>query len=104
MTHPMPIPRLQRRPFHHPPGPACDSCTHHTCRTLRALKLPIIGGHRTEFEKEHRQAAALQALNPHLLVWWGEHSQSYWVATSEGLTEATNPGHLLSLLDPCPTH
>ncbi|GHC81840.1 hypothetical protein GCM10007079_22250 [Nocardiopsis terrae] len=105
MTNPIPEPRSAARVSLREPaqsGPACDTCAHRTCRLLRARHLPLLGGHRREFAREHLRAAALQARNPHRLIWFGESTQSYWVADARGLTEAADSGSLLVLLDPCP--
>ena len=81
-------------------GPACASCVHRTCRTQRAGALPRLGGHRAEFALEHQQAAALQARHRHLLIWWGEATQSFWIATPSGLIEARDVDELLLKLWP----
>lgn len=98
-------PRPSRRTFRESAprtGPSCVSCGHRACRTRRARRLPMLGGHRSEFAREHLRAAELQALNPHLVLWFGEATQSYWVATASGLTEARTIGDLLPLVDPLP--
>ncbi|GAA1459154.1 hypothetical protein NE857_29475 [Nocardiopsis exhalans] len=69
---------------------------------MRAVKLPMLGGQRCEFAKEHRIAAEIQADNPQLVLWFGEATQSYWVASAEGLREAQTLGRLLLLVDPAP--
>ncbi|MBR8740818.1 hypothetical protein DSY14_03600 [Nocardiopsis sp. MG754419] len=107
MTHPIPEPRRSaelvhrspRRPLS-PSGPFCAACGHRTCRSLRALRLPLIGGHRCEFAKEHLRAAAVQARHPHFVIWFGESSQAYWIATAEGLSEARSVDELLFLVTP----
>ncbi|WP_047869854.1 hypothetical protein [Nocardiopsis sp. RV163] len=91
-----PIPMLPRRtPLI---GPTCPSCDHPSCRTRRAQRLPRLGGHRAEFAVEHARAAAVQARNRHLVIWWGEATQSFWIATPAGLTEAADTDALLLLL------
>lgn len=85
-----------------PSGPYCTSCAHRSCRALRALRLPMVGGHRREFAREHLIAAQIQADNRHLVLWFGEATQSYWVAAAEGLREARTLGELLLLVDPAP--
>ncbi|MFE1078121.1 hypothetical protein ACFYOC_02215 [Nocardiopsis alba] len=104
MTHPIPAPRnpADHRPNFSTPsrasGPACASCAHRTCRTHRAQTLPRLGGHRAEFAHEHDQAARIQAHHPGVVVWFGEATQSFWVATSTGMMEAETLDHLLALL------
>lgn len=106
MRNPIPSPRRPDdfRPFPMLPrrtpliGPACPSCDHPSCRTRRAQRLPRLGGHRAEFAREHAQAAAAQASNRHLVVWWGEATQSFWIATPAGLTEAADIDALLLAL------
>ncbi|WP_026127375.1 hypothetical protein [Nocardiopsis lucentensis] len=107
MTHPIPAHRPPSdqlcRPVPRPQpllGPFCPSCVHRSCRERRAERLPRIGGHRAEFAREHLRAASVQARYPHLVVWFGESTQSYWVAGSGGLTEAPNLGALLLLVGP----
>ena len=116
MNHPIPAPRrpVDTRPIHvtgttftpSPPrpapttGPVCASCDHRTCRSQRARTLPRLGGHRAEFALEHAQAAALQARHPHLLVYFGEATQSFWIATPSGLVEARGVDELLLKLWP----
>lgn len=104
MTHPISVPRPSRgslyRPFPSLPrrgpllGPFCLRCEHPSCRRLRAERLPRLGGQRAEYAREHARAAALQRHNPHLLVWFGEETGSFWVASPTGLTEARDPGAL----------
>ncbi|WP_239646413.1 hypothetical protein [Nocardiopsis prasina] len=36
---------------------------------------------------EHALTASLQARNPHLIIWYGERTGSYWIASPAGLTE-----------------
>ncbi|GAB3723326.1 hypothetical protein [Nocardiopsis nanhaiensis] len=105
MTHPIPVPRrpLGSRPvnpFRPPgvPGPACASCTHRTCRSCRAQNLPRLGGHRAEFALEHQKAAQIQARYPRQIVWFGESTQSFWVASRGGLYEAKDWDDLLAHL------
>ncbi|WP_160050520.1 hypothetical protein [Nocardiopsis sp. FR4] len=112
MTHPIPDPRPSSDPLYRVPpplprrrplvGPYCPRCEHPSCRRLRAERLPRLGGHRAEFAREHARAADLQRYNPHLLIWFGEATLSYWVASSTGLSEAPEPGDVLLLLDPAP--
>ncbi|GAB3727457.1 hypothetical protein [Nocardiopsis nanhaiensis] len=109
MTHPIPAPRPSSDPLYRTPprrgplpGPFCPSCEHPSCRRRRAQHLPRLGGHRSEYSREHARVAALQARNPHLLLWFGEATLSYWVAGPTGLTEARTPRELLLLLDPAP--
>jgi hypothetical protein len=61
-----------------------------------------LGGHRAEYAREHLRAASAQARNPDLVIWFGESTHSYWVASSAGLTEASDVGALLILLNPAP--
>ena len=114
MNHPIPAPRrpVDTRPTHStgttftpaPPrpapntGPACASCTHRSCRTQRARALPRLGGHRAEFALEHQQAAALQARHRGLITWFGEATQSFWVASPTGMYEAKTYDDLLAHL------
>jgi hypothetical protein len=79
-------------------GPTCPSCDHPSCRTRRAQRLPRLGGHRAEFAVEHVQAAAVQARHRGLVIWWGEATQSFWIATPAGLAEAADVDALLLLL------
>lgn len=102
MNHPIPAPR---RPVDtRPTGSACVSCTHRTCRTQRARTLPRLGGHRAEFALEHHQAAQVQARHRHLLIWWGEATQTFWIAGPSGLTEARDIDELLLKLWPHTDH
>jgi hypothetical protein len=78
-------------------GPACPACEHPSCRTHRAQQLPRLGGHRAEFAHEHAQAAAVQARHRDLTIWWGEATQSFWIAGPPGLTEAADIDTLLAL-------
>ena len=111
MTHPIPAPRPSSdplyRPLTPPPalprrspliGPYCPVCEHPSCRRRRAAHLPRLGGHRAEYAREHLRAASLQRRNPHLVVWFGESTMSYWVATPTGLTEARDPDLLVAFL------
>ncbi|MFC9086334.1 hypothetical protein [Nocardiopsis dassonvillei] len=108
MRNPIPSPRRPDdfRPFPMLPrrtpliGPTCPSCDHPSCRTRRAQRLPRLGGHRAEFAREHAKAAAAQARNRHLVIWWGEATQSFWIATPAGLTEAADIDALLLTLRP----
>lgn len=116
MNHPIPAPRrpVDTHPTHPtgttftpaPPrpapttGPACASCDHRVCRTQRARTLPRLGGHRSEFSLEHAQAAQVQARNRHLLIYFGEATQSFWIATPSGLIEARDVDDLLLKLWP----
>lgn len=112
-TEALPLPMLPRRlplagphcppvALHHPQRtPSAQSfppCDHPSCRERRAQRLPRLGGHRAEFAVEHAQAAALQAQHCHLLIWWGEATQSFWVATPTGLEEARDVDTLLLML------
>ncbi|NKZ01339.1 hypothetical protein [Nocardiopsis alborubida] len=110
MTHPIPVPRPSSDPLHRslPPlprrhplvGPFCPSCEHPSCRRRRAARLPRLGGHLAEYQREHALAAAFQARNRHLVIWYGERTGSYWVASSTGLTEVPDIGTLARLLTP----
>lgn len=120
MTHPIPQPRRSGDPRHRsfpslphrPPlaGPSCPPitrhqprrapaahpappCAHVSCRQRRAQTLPRLGGHRSEYAAEHARAAAAQARHPHLIVWFGESTGSFWVASSTGLAEVPTPRH-----------
>ncbi|MGW5876367.1 hypothetical protein ACWFMI_07410 [Nocardiopsis terrae] len=120
MQHPIPRPRrsddfhpLPTLPRRHPlEGPACRVCDHPSCRQRRAQRLPRLGGHRSEYAREHAQAAQLQAhpspattlngrlrrspdSNRHLVIWWGEATQSFWAATPTGMIEAPDVDTLL---------
>ena len=93
-----PLPLLPRRtPF---VGPVCPACEHPSCRKRRAQRLPRMGGHRAEFSHEHAQAAALQSRHRHLVIWWGEATQSFWAAIPTGLIEAPDVDALLLALWP----
>ncbi|GAB3751032.1 hypothetical protein GCM10027590_68970 [Nocardiopsis nanhaiensis] len=59
-----------------------------------------MGGHRSEYADEHTQAARIQARHPNLSIWWGEATQSFWIATPAGLEEAPDIDALLLLLWP----
>lgn len=76
-------------------GEPCVACAHPPCRAARAQRQLIRGGHRREFRHEHEQAAAVQARQPMLLVWYGEYTQSYWVATSSWMSSADTVDDLL---------
>ncbi|WP_026127667.1 hypothetical protein [Nocardiopsis lucentensis] len=114
MTHRIPSPRPSSDPLHRsrPPlprrhpliGPACPACSHPSCRRRRAERSPRLGGHRAEFAPEHALAATVQDRHPHLVVWYGEETGSYWVASSTGLAEVPDAGTLTRLLDPAPAH
>lgn len=78
--------RPTREPLTPPPPPA-PPCIHVSCRQRRAQGLPRLGGHRSEYAAEHARAADAQARNPHLVVWFGESTGSFWVASSTGLAE-----------------
>lgn len=71
-------------------GPVCLTCMHRSCRAHRAEAQPRQGGQRMEFASEHAEAKRVQALNPGVLVWYGETTQSYWIATASGLSEVEN--------------
>ncbi|GAB3475861.1 hypothetical protein [Nocardiopsis coralliicola] len=81
-------------------GPTCLHCAHSTCRTHRAAALPRLGGHRAEYAAEHARAAAIQRRHRHLIVYFGEATQSYWAATPHGLIEARDTDALLLALWP----
>ncbi|WP_150254377.1 hypothetical protein [Nocardiopsis deserti] len=95
---PRPIPPLPRRtPL---VGPVCLDCEHPSCRVRRAQRLPRLGGHRSEFSREHAQAAVIQARHRHLIVYYGEATQSFWAVTPSGLLEAASVDALLLALWP----
>ncbi|WP_368045815.1 hypothetical protein [Nocardiopsis sp. HUAS JQ3] len=96
-VRPMPRPLPRRTPL---VGPVCPTCEHPSCRTRRAQQLPRLGGHRAEFAHEHAQAAAVQARHRDLTIWWGEATQSFWIAGPAGLTEAADIDALLLALWP----
>ncbi|MFL1446647.1 hypothetical protein, partial [Nocardiopsis protaetiae] len=103
MTHTIPRPRPPLEPLAKRPGargPHCPACEHPSCRRFRARDLPLLGGHRAEFLREHRHAATLQARYPHLVIWFGEATGSYWVASAAGLTEVPDRATLTRLLAP----
>lgn len=112
MTHPIPGPRPASDPLYRPRpglprrnplvGPVCPRCAHPSCRRIRAEKLPILGGHKAEYRDEHAFAAAVQARNRHLIVWYGERTGSYWVASSTGLAEVPDARTLERRLAPIP--
>lgn len=115
MTHPIPAPRPSSDPLYRTrpglprrsplEGPVCPRCTHPSCRRIRAEELPILGGHKAEYRNEHTLAAAIQARNPHLIVWYGERTGSFWVASTTGLAEVPDTATLDRLLgsEPEPT-
>ncbi|WP_040699220.1 hypothetical protein [Nocardiopsis kunsanensis] len=107
MQNPIPSPRPSSDPLYrslpHRPalvGPACTVCDHPSCRRRRAQRLPRLGGHRSEYSREHAQAAQVQRQYRHLIIWWGENTQSFWVATPAGLEEAPDVDALLLKLWP----
>ncbi|WP_435105225.1 hypothetical protein [Nocardiopsis synnemataformans] len=91
----MPRPLPRRTPL---VGPACPVCDHPSCRVRRAQRLPRLGGHRSEFAREHTQAAEVQKCYRHLIIWWGESTQSFWAITPTGMVEAADVDALLLLL------
>lgn len=107
MTHPIPAPRPSSDPLYRTSprrgplsGPECPSCEHPSCRRRRAQRLPRLGGHLAEYRNEHVYAAAVQARNPQLIVWFGEQTGSFWVASSSGLAEVPDAETLNRLLPP----
>ncbi|MBB6122269.1 hypothetical protein [Nocardiopsis algeriensis] len=110
---PAPVPLPWRRPL---PGPVCPpvsphpqgspsaqplpGCDHPSCRRRRAQRLPRLGGHRAEYAREHAHAAALQRQYPHLIVYYGEATQSFWAVTPTGLVEGRDVDALLLALWP----
>ncbi len=96
-VRPMPRPLPRRTPL---VGPVCPHCEHPSCRVRRAQRLPRLGGHRSEFSREHAQAAAMQKRYPHLICYYGEATQSFWAVTPTGLLEAASVDALLLLLWP----
>ena len=112
MTHPIPAPRPSSDPLYRSRpglprrgpliGPVCPTCAHPSCRRIRAEELPILGGHKAEYRDEHAFAASVQARNRHLIVWYGEKTGSFWVASSTGLAEVPDTATLTRLLAPEP--
>ena len=129
MTHPIPAPRPSSDPLYRTRpglprrgpliGPVCPpvalrhpqrtpsarfspGCTHPSCRRIRAERLPRLGGHLAEYRDEHAFAASVQAQNRHLIIWYGEKTGSYWVASSTGLAEVPDAQTLTRLLTPEP--
>ncbi|WP_159941855.1 MULTISPECIES: hypothetical protein [unclassified Nocardiopsis] len=108
MRNPIPSPRrpddVRRiRPFSRRTplvGPACPVCEHPSCRESRAQCLPRLGGHRAEFAVEHASAAEVQARHHHLIVYFGEATQSFWAITPAGMVEARDVDALLLALWP----
>ena len=105
MRNPIPSPRrsddVRPLPRRNPLiGPTCPRCAHPSCRKRRAQRLPRLGGRRSEFAHEHAQAAAIQARHRHVVVYFGEATQSFWIATPTGLHEAADVDALLLLLWP----
>ncbi|MFD6951422.1 hypothetical protein A6A08_09215 [Nocardiopsis sp. TSRI0078] len=96
-VRPMPRPLPRRTPL---VGPVCPVCDHPSCRLRRAQRLPRLGGHRAEFAVEHAQAAAIQARHRHLIVYYGEATQSFWAITPTGMVEARDVDALLLVLWP----
>ncbi|WP_269770657.1 hypothetical protein [Nocardiopsis dassonvillei] len=41
------------------------------------MRLPRLGGHRSEFVREYTSTAELQRCNSHLIIWFGESTMSY---------------------------
>ena len=112
MTHPIPAPRPSSDPLYRSRpglprrnpiiGPVCPRCAHPSCRRIRAEELPILGGHKAEYRDEHAFASSVQARNHHLLIWYGERTGSFWVASSTGLAEVPDAATLIRLLTPEP--
>ena len=107
MQKPIPSPRPSSDPLYRTLprrspliGPVCPACTHPSCRRRRAERLPRLGGHRTEYSREHAQAAQVQRQYPRLLVYYGEATQSFWIAGPAGLEEAPDLDTLLLKLWP----
>lgn len=107
MQNPIPSPRPSSDPRYRtlPPrspliGPVCPACTHPSCRRRRAERLPRLGGHRAEYSRERAQAAHVQRRYPHLIVYYGEVTQSFWTAGPAGLEEAHGLDTLLLKLWP----
>jgi len=97
-VRPIPVlPLPSRHPLH---GPACPVCDHPSCRTRRAQRLPLLGGHRSEFAPEHARAAQVQARHRHLVLWFGEATQSFWAVTPHGLVERRDIDALLLAVSP----
>lgn len=94
--NPIPMPRTSQE--NRVAGATCPSCEHRSCRTCRAQSLPRLGGHRAEFSTEHTRAALLQREYRNLIIYFGEATQSYWVASSKGLYEAGDWDGLLAHL------
>jgi len=94
---PVPVPDAYRNALF--AGPTCPTCAHRSCRARRAERQPRLGGLRAEFVAEHATAALCQARNPHVLTWYGEATQSYWLATSSGLIEAEDTEALFWLIN-----
>lgn len=90
----------------HPYGPTCPACAHRSCRALRADHQPRRGGRRREFGAEHATADMLNLRRNDLIFWYGEATQTYWVATPTGLVEAQDAeelGALVGVLVKSPT-
>jgi hypothetical protein len=111
MTHPIPAPRpssdpmFRRLPRRRPlEGPYCPRCEHPSCRRLRAARQPRLGGQHAEYSREHARATALQTRHRHLVIWFGEQTLSYWVASSTGLAEVPDAEALERLLSRVPVH
>lgn len=108
MAHPIPGPRPSSDPLYRTPlplprrrpleGPSCPACDHPSCRQRRAQHLPRLGGHKAEYRSEHTLAATVQAQNPHLVIWYGERTGSFWVASSTGLAEVPDAATLTRVL------
>ncbi|WP_241474729.1 hypothetical protein [Nocardiopsis xinjiangensis] len=79
-------------------------CTHTSCRRRRAQELPRLGGRLAEYAREHSEAAAAQRRHPNVIVWFGESTGSFWVASSTGLAEVPDTAPLNRLLAPDPVH
>jgi hypothetical protein len=110
MQHPIPGPRPSSDALYRPRpplprrppllGPVCLACAHPSCRRRRSDRQPRLGGHRAEYAREHTHAARVQARNPHLVIWYGEQTGSYWVASSTGLAEVLDARTLTRLPHP----
>lgn len=94
--NPIPMPRASQE--NRVIGATCPACAHRSCRACRAQGLPRLGGHRAEFSAEHTRAALLQQRYRNLIIYFGESTQSYWVASSGGLYEAGDWDNLLAHL------
>lgn len=74
---------------------ACPTCERSFCRDRSVQHFPCLGGHCSESSREHAQTVRVQALRRRLLAYFGETTQSFWIATASRLVEAHDVDALL---------